>query len=187
MAEIIPFKDFSPKSSHTYLLDNSILLFAYAPIGNYGANVQLNITTFLTKAKSVSAGLATTSLVLSEFYNVVFKDYFQEWKEKPENAEKQKDLNKTQVLKKLYRPSPEFNDDVTSIKASINQIMKLADKYSDDFNSIDINSILNGCNHLDYNDSYFVELANRKQWIICTRDKDIVNSPKRKYPVVSFL
>jgi predicted nucleic acid-binding protein len=187
MPTIHSHKKFEPKSSHTYLLDNSVLLYAYAPIGNYGKVLQTDITNFLTNAKTVAASIAITSLVLSEFYNVVFKDSFQEWKEDKNNAEIQKGLNKTQVLKQLYRPSKQFKIDVDTINASIKQILKLSDLYNDEFNNIDIANILSGCDHLDYNDSYFIELANRKQWHICTRDNDIIKSTKLNCDIISFL
>lgn len=182
-----PFKNFEPKASHTYLLDNSVLLYAFAPIGSYREDVQNHITSFITHAKGVSASIAITSLVLSEFYNVVFKDYFTEWRENPENAEKQKNLNRTRILKELYRPSKEYREDIRSLSSSINQILKLTDKYNDEFNHLDVPKILSGCDHLDYNDSFFIELANRKQWYICTRDNDIINSSKLNCPVISFL
>jgi len=42
-------------------------------------------------------------------------------------------------------------------------------------------------NYVDYNDAYFIELANRKNWIIVTRDRDIIESKMRTTPVLSFL
>ena len=187
MGKLYSWKDYEPKSSHTYLLDNSILLFLFAPIGNYKAEIQERISNFITKANSVSSSLATTSLVISEFYNVVFRDFFNDWKEDENNAVCQKDKNATQILKQCYRPTETYKSDIASINSAIKNIFRLLDKYNDNFSSINFDKILNSCNYIDFNDSYFVELANNNNWIICTRDTDIINCKNLNNSVISFL
>lgn len=177
---VYSYKDFEPKQSHEYLIDNSVLLYPFAPIGNYNSKLQTKISSFLVTARSVGAGVHTTSLVLSEFYNKVLKDFFEEFKQKPEN------VGKTS-LKKDYRPSKNYKSDVSALTSQVKAILKICNRFPDDFNSVDIEAILKIASYIDFNDAYFIELANRKNWIIVTRDRDILNSEMRKTAALSFL
>jgi predicted nucleic acid-binding protein len=177
---IFSYKGFEPKQSHQYLIDNSVLLYPFAPIGNYNKRQQEIISKFIDTARSVGAGIHTTSLVISEFYNKVLKDFFEEFKKQPENAGKVS-------LKKDYRPSEVYKTDIEAITSQVKSIMKICNRFPDDFNDIDIDSILKNTFNADFNDAYFIELANRKNWIIVTRDYDIIDNTMRQTPVLSFL
>lgn len=179
-SDIIPWKGFEPKGSQEFLIDNSVLLLAYAPIGSYHLKSQEAVTNFLERCKTVNAGLNVTSLVIAEFVNKVFRDFWEEWKAEPDNAGKDS-------LKKHYRQSTEFRENSEVINASVKNILKLCNRFPDSFNSINIDSILNSNTEIDFNDAYFIELCNLKQWIIVSRDTDIINSKSRLNPVLSFL
>jgi len=106
MSKIYTYKDFDPKQSHEYLIDNSVLLFLFAPIGNYNSRQQSQISKFISNAKSVGAGLHTTSLVISEFHNKVLKDFFDEFKRIPANAGKislKKITDRLKITKQIFR------------------------------------------------------------------------------------
>lgn len=180
MSKIYNYRGFEPKASQNFFLDNSVLLFAFAPIGNYNQKTQNAITRFLDDSRRVGSGLYITSLVVSEFTGKVFRDFWDEWKLKPENAGKTS-------LKKHYRESNDFKTDIEAISAAVKQMCKLTSKFPDNFQNIDFNNILDNFLSIDYNDAYFIELCNSNDWIIVSRDNDIINNPKRSNPALSFL
>lgn len=181
MNKVYSWKDFEPKATHEFLFDNSVLLFPFAPIGNYSEKTQKSISRFLATAKSSNCGLHTTSLNVAEFQNKVFQDFFHEWKIKPEN-----------VGKKLkgengYRNSSGFENDILAINSAVKNILKLFNRFPDNFNSINVNAILDNTFSIDFNDAYLIELCNQNNWIIVTRDRDIIDNKDRTNPVLSFL
>ena len=180
MNDIYSYRTLEPKRSQEFLIDNSVLLYPFAPIGNYNIKLQSSISRFFQICKTVNSGVHTTSLVISEFYNKVLKDFFEDYKLQKENAGKTS-------LKNDYRKCEHFKDDIDAINGAVKSILKVCTRFSDDFNSINIDHILNNTMTTDFNDAYFIELANQKNWIIVTRDKDIINNPFRKTPVLSFL
>jgi hypothetical protein len=180
MNNIFSYKNFEPKQSHEYLIDNSVLLYPFAPIGNYNTRQQQSISKFISAARSVGSGIHTTSLVISEFHNKVLKDFFEEYKRIPANAGKTS-------LKRDYRPSENYKADIAALTSQVKAILKIFNRFPDDFNQINMDLIMENTNHIDYNDAYFIELANRKNWIIVTRDRDIIESKMRKTSVLSFL
>jgi hypothetical protein len=180
MSEIFLSRNFEPKGSQEFFLDNSVLLFAFAPIGGYNQKVQNSVARFLGDCKRIGSGLHVTSLVLSEFTGKVFRDFWDEYKSKPENAGKDS-------LKKDYRSSKDFKENAEAINAAVKNILKLCSRFPDSFHSINVDVILENHLYVDFNDAYFIELCNEKDWIIVSRDKDIINSAFRVNPVLSFL
>lgn len=180
MSKIYLSRDFAPKGSQEFFIDNSVLLFAFAPVGNYNQKIQKAVDRFLADCRTVGAGLHVTSLVISEFTGKVFRDFWEDYKSKPENVGKDS-------LKKDYRQSVDFKENIAAINSAVKNIIKLCGRYPDNFNSIDMNSVLTNHISVDYNDAYFIQLCNEKDWIIVSRDNDIINNKLRENPVVSFL
>lgn len=181
ITEVIHYKDFEPKSNSHIFIDNSILLYAFAPIGNYNEKLQQSVTRFLQSAKTIGSSFYITSLVISEFQNKILKDFFEDFKYK--NSHQKSDIS----LKKDYRPSETYKEDIKILTSATNNAIKFCDRFPDDFQQIDMKTILENTNYCDYNDAYFIELANRKDWMIVTRDRDILDSPYRKTKAISFL
>ena len=61
------------------------------------------------------------------------------------------------------------------VKLNVKQIMKICDKSSDNFNAIDIDSVLKHLSSIDFNDSYYIEIAQLDNWKFVTDDSDFVN------------
>ena len=180
MAKVIKLKDYEPKGSHHIFLDTNVLIYAFAPIANYKIEIQKQITNFFTTAKTVKTSLYVTSLVLSEYYNVLFQHDFKHWQNQSENIGKND-------LKIDYRKSSEYIESIESINGGIKNILKIASPFPDDFNAIDLNNVLKLLPHADFNDCYFLEIAKQKGWTILTRDKDIINHPFRAIDVITIL
>ena len=180
MSKIIALKDYEPKGSHHVFLDANVLIYAFAPLADYKIQVQEQITKFLEYARKSNTSLYVTSLVLSEVYNVLLSYYFDTWKSLQSSS---RNLN----LKKDYRPTKDFRDSIQAINSSVKNILKLTIRFPDNFHNSDTERILEMCNHSDYNDCYFLELAEQNGWMIFTRDRDIINHPLRKVDVITNL
>jgi len=164
--------DFEPKGSHLYLIDANILMYLFSPIASYAIGRQETISRFFDKCRSVNSGLITTSSVIGEFFHVNLSIYYTNW------CRAQKDQISFD-LKKHYRPTEDFKDSVTAINSSIGAILKLTQKFPDNFSNINIDSVLKNCFDSEFTDSYLLELSNQNNWFIVSNDKDLLNHPKR--------
>ena len=166
-------KDFEPKASHTYLIDTNILMYLFSPIASYGEKKQEQISKFLYQSKNINSGLIITSHILGEFFHVNLNIYFDNW------CRVQKDSISFD-LKKHYRPTTDFKESVNAINSSIKSILKLADKFPDNFNNISLENIADHCYSAEFTDSYLLELSNVNGWMIVSNDNDLLNHPNRK-------
>jgi len=172
MNNAVLLKDFNPKGSHTYLIDTNILMYLFSPISNYSEKKQEQISRFLEISQNVNAGLITTSLVIGEFFHVNLGIYFNNW------CKSQKDKVSFD-LKKDYRPTEDFKDSVTAINRSIELILKITNKFSDNFSNINLSNVAQNCYQAEYTDSYLLELSNANSWMIVSNDNDLLNHPNR--------
>ncbi|WP_184549598.1 hypothetical protein [Mucilaginibacter sp. FT3.2] len=166
-------KDFEPKASHIYLIDTNILMYLFSPIASYGEKKQEQISRFLQQSKNIEAGLIVTSHILGEFFHVNLNIYFENW------CKSQKDSIRFD-LKKNYRPTSDFSDSVNAINSSISSILKLTERFNDNFNNTSMINIANHCHFSEFTDSYLLELSNQNGWIIVSNDNDLLNHPNRR-------
>lgn len=156
--------EFSPKFNQLFFFDNNIWMFLFCPIGNYQKSKQTNISVFLQLLKSKNCDIILNSLVLSEFSNANLKLDFRLWKEETNNFSA--DYKKDYLITSRYKNTLEF------VSSCINQILKLSERYSDNFNSINTIHLINNLNYMDFNDSYYLQLCENNKWILVTDDND---------------
>jgi len=89
-------------------------------------------------------------------------------------------------LQKNFVGSLRYKETAEEIKSSIHQILKLCEKSSDDFNAVDFPRVLNHLNSIDFNDSYYLELASLKNWKIVTDDRDFVRYKNHDCTVITM-
>lgn len=157
-------KDYSPKYNQTFFFDNNIWMFLFSPIANFEKHKQKNISSFLGLLKSTNCDIALNSLILSEFSNANLRLDFKLWKDETKNY--------SADYKSDYLTSSRFDNTQAVIESCINQILKLSEKISDNFNSIDLDKILKNFKSIDFNDSYYLELCQKNSWIFITDDSD---------------
>lgn len=158
-------KNFEAKSSHIFFFDNNIWMILYCPVGNYQKEKQQRLySVFLQEILSVNAGLVINSLVISEFCNASLRLDFNLWKREIGNS--------AADFKRDFVPTNRFRETADSIKSAIRGILKYCSRINDEFNSIDVESILNIFGVSDFNDSYYLELARQKGYKIVTEDTD---------------
>lgn len=163
-------KNYSIKSGDSFFFDNNIWMFLYCPIGNYKKHQQEKFSKFLEYILHRGNPIYTNSLVLSEFSNRYLKLEYDLLRKDPLNAGSYNDY------KKKFVGSPQYLSAIAQIKIHIRNILKIATKCSDEFNSINLDEMLNVFTNIGFNDSYYLHLAKIKNWIIVTDDGDFTNN-----------
>ena len=117
-------------------------------------------------------------MVLSEFSNRYLRMDFEQWKKDTGNY--------IAEFKSDYVGCARYSDIVDEIKIQINQIMKFCEKSSDNFNAIDLNNVFKHFHQIDFNDSYYIELAKLSKWKIVTDDQDFISYTGHDLEVITF-
>lgn len=165
-AKIIDITQYSPKSLDIFFFDNSVWMYLFCPLGSYNSNKQKYYSAFLQSIKTSGSTIFISSLVLSEFTNRYLRMDFERWKDETNNF--------TADFKNEFIGTTRYSNTIIEIKRNINQIMMFCEKSSDNFNAIELDSIFQHLTEIDFNDSYYIELAKISNWKIVTDDKDFI-------------
>ena len=166
MPEVIDIRHYQPKASDIFIFDNSVWMYLFCPLGNYNQKKQKYYSSFLKQAQSARSTIFTISLVISEYANRYLRLDFEGWK--------QTEKRYTAEFKRDFVGSGRYQSTVEDLQISISKIMQVAEKGSDNFNAIDLSSVSKHLAHIDYNDSYLLELSKLNNYSIVTDDKDFV-------------
>jgi hypothetical protein len=178
-ANIIDIKSYSPKSSDIFFFDNNIWMFLFCPLGNYNQNKQKHFSSFFQSIQSLKCGIFINSLVVSEFVNRNLRIDFELWKKDVKNYGAD--------YKKDFVGSERYKDTVIEIQITINKILKICEKSSDNFNAIDIKDILLHLEYIDFNDSYYLALAKLSKWKIVTDDGDFIKYSGHQVDILTIV
>ena len=170
---------YSPRSSDIFFFDNNVWIYLFCPLGNFNKNRQRQYSSFLQSVQSSRGTIFINSLVLSEFTNRYLRLDFERWKSTTGKI--------TAEFKKDFVGTQRYKDTVEAIKVSINGIMKCCNKSSDNFNAIELNEVLKHFSEVDFNDSYYIELAKLFKWKIVTDDSDFNSSHADCIEIVTML
>lgn len=163
-------KSYSIKSSDVFFFDNNVWMYLLCPIGNYKASKQAEYSKFFSYVVSRKVPIFTNSLVISEFANRYLKLDFALENSKKGNPGRFKDF------KKDYLKSAEGKATINFLKNQIGQILKVCEKCSDEFNSINTDDVMQLFVEIGFNDSYYVNQAKKKNWIIVSDDSDFTRN-----------
>jgi predicted nucleic acid-binding protein len=163
---ITHLNNFSPSVTDSFLFDNNIWIYLLCPLSSFDHRQQRVYSRLFQQILSIKSTVFITSLVLSEFVNRCLRFDYNQWKKHPENIQKGSDFKRDFVGSQTYK------DSVENITINVNKIMSLTERYPDDFTAIDLPSILNHFKKIDFNDSYFIQMANRQNIKIVTHDAD---------------
>ncbi|MCP9200550.1 PIN domain-containing protein [Gramella sp. GC03-9] len=164
---IIKIQNYRAKFGDQFFFDTNIWLLIYGPVANYQKKDQKEYSKFLAEIITRNYPIYITSMVISEFGNVILRRDFRQWADNQVN-------NPSPDFKKDFIGTQDYIGSVQDIKQLIQDILALpiVTKIPDDFNNLDINSILNHFDLVDFNDSYISILAEKKKYKIVTNDKD---------------
>lgn len=149
-----------------FFFDTNIWLLLFGNIANYRTKDQKEYSSFFKETLNKQTPIFISSLVLSEFANVLLRSEFKNWKAK-NNFSALKDF------KRDFSVTIEYSNCVKSSKESIKSILNLPNIHliSDFFNGINTESVLGNFDFVDFNDAYLIELSKGKYKIV-TNDKD---------------
>ena len=151
-----------------YFFDTNVWLYIFGPIAGTCEKKQSAYSNLLREIISHKASIHVSSLVLSEYINAVLHMGFNKWKRTPDN------INAN--FKHDYRVTPEYKDTLADAIQQVQAILQVCQKRPDDFNIIDINSILASMNqNADYNDAYYLHDCEKIGLILVSDDADMQN------------
>lgn len=168
--QVIKLKDFSAKTGQSYFFDNNIWMFLFCPIASSAAHKQRAYSSLLSKLILLKSPIFVNSLVLSEFSNRYLKLDFNMVNKNPETAGKFPDY------KRDYVGSEQFKNTIKEVKINIEKILRISEKASDEFSSINTVDLLSIFREIGFNDAYYVTVANKKSWIVVSDDSDLTSS-----------
>lgn len=177
-ANLIDINSYAPKSSDVFFFDNNIWMYLFCPLGNYNQHRQRSYSAFLQSVQTARATIFISSLILSEFANRYLRMDFEQWKKNSGNI--------TADFKKDYVGSAQYIQTAKEVAIQIKTIMRICEKSPDNFNAINLNQVLNHLKSIDFNDSYYIELAELGGWKIVTDDSDFVSYSNHSLDVITL-
>ena len=162
----IKLRDFEVGYTDQFFFDTNIWLLLYGTVAGFQANDQSQYAKLLEKLITRDSPIYITSMVISEFANVLLRRYFNQWITNNKFVDKD--------FKRDFVGIKEYENSVETITISINKIFKLPNLVivGDNFNAIDKAAILNNFKIVDFNDAYNAQLANLNNYKVVTNDKD---------------
>ncbi len=162
-------KQFTVHSADKFFFDTNVWLFLFSPFSMAKDKKQeaySNILQDITRSKST---IWTSSLVISEYINASLKIAFRQWMS-TQDAAQSRQFN----LKKDFRPTMEYNTILSDIKNQVNDILSIAKRCPDDFDSLDIYKILSDMgNDCEFNDSCIADCCQRWNYKLVSDDRDM--------------
>lgn len=164
--------DHQPNQTYSYLFDTNIWLYIYGPVAGSQSRKQKIYSNLLNLILDRKASIYITSLVLAEYVNRVLRIGFEQWK--------MATVSPNANFKHDYRKTGDYKETLSDAIAQVKEILRITERRPDDFNAIDINSVLSSMEQSsDYNDSYLVKCCERGGMKFVSDDGDItsINSP----------
>ncbi|MCV9387427.1 PIN domain-containing protein [Reichenbachiella ulvae] len=175
---VTDIRHYQPSSSDRLLFDNNIWMFLFCPLGNYQQWKQDLYSDFFARCLSNSATILTSSLIFSEFSNAYLRLDFNLWKESTSVP--------SPNYKRDYQATQDYVDTANEIKNHINSINQVSSKINDQFDQLNSNKIFQRLDQIDFNDSYYIELAESNNLKIVTDDRDFQKLPGISCEIISI-
>jgi predicted nucleic acid-binding protein len=165
MSNVIKISNYSIKSDDNFFFDANIWILLFCPIASSRRKKQEIYAEFLEYIRSRKRPVHINALVLSEFINAWMHMSHKVWA-------------KSQILgntdyKRNFVGSEEYLEVVKIIQRTVDTVLSFCERNNDDFNSIEVPSIVHGLKNRDFNDNYYLQLANRKRMHIVSDDADL--------------
>jgi len=168
MNEIVDISKYNPKRNDKFIFDTNIWIYLFYPMGNYNEDITKKYAGFLKKVLQSESSIYIFSLTLSEIFNTSMRLEF--------NIKKNH-LHKNIDFKKDFRNTPEGKKLTSDILMIItHKIMKIATRIDDKFSNIPVNRLFDQIENYDFNDRYFLLMADLDKFKIVTNDSDFAIS-----------
>lgn len=148
-----------------FFFDTNVWLLLFGNLANYKPKDQKEYSNFFKETLQRNIPIFVSSMVLSEFANVLLRLDFKQWKN---NVTEHKDF------KRDFGITADYQNSVQNAKDLLKSILELPNVHliSDFFNGINMTNVLTNFSVVDFNDSYIKELALTNNYKIVTNDKD---------------
>jgi len=167
MNNVIDVETYVPQNGDKYFFDANIWLYFYCPmisISNYKKTIISKYDGFLKKVINSDTTIYVSSLIASEIINA--------WLRLDFNILQRKKTVQNNY-KRHYRGSNYYHSTVEGIKAVFNnQLLKISTLLDDRATEISMPDVLSGLEKIDFNDSYYHQLAKLDNLLIVTDDAD---------------
>ncbi len=178
MNKIIDIDNYTPLDSDKFFFDANIWIYLYCPIGNYNKDIIKKYSRFLKKAYQAKSSIFISALALSEFFNRWTRLDFKELNDS--------DPSKYANYKKNFRNTEAYKNSVSTIKTTVMEhIMKIAKRVDDKFEKISIDELFKEIEVSDFNDKYYLAMANLENFKIVTHDSDFNSSKEKPVPILT--
>ena len=178
MSKVHNISNYRLSSDDVFFFDANIWVILFCPIANAKRNKQKKYSDFFKQILTSRACIWINSLVLSEFCNTWLRIEYNNWKKKPENAYNN-DYKRNFVTSQMY------TEVINEIRNTLPQILKKVERGSDNFNAINLEAIYAELENCDFNDSYYLELAQMNNWKIVTDDADLFKNNKLNVEIIT--
>ena len=118
------------------------------------------------------------NLIVSEFSNAYLRLDFNQWKNRQSDRNAQ--------YKRDYQRTEYYTNTSNEIKRQLVKILGLTNKIDDNFITIDLDKITQRLHNIDFNDSYYLELADSNSLKILTDDRDFRNDVGQECDILTL-
>lgn len=148
-----------------FFFDTNVWLLLFGNLANYKPKDQREYSKLFKESLQRDIPIFISSMVLSEFANVLLRIDFKQWKTK---------FSEPKDFKKDFGLTPEYKNSVQNTKGLLKSILELPNIHliSDSFNGINKENILSDFDIVDFNDAYIIELARSNNYKLVSNDKD---------------
>ena len=163
--------------SEDFFFDTCVWLYIFAPLAGSKQDKQNAYSKLYGEVLSRGATIWINSQVVSEYINRYLRLEFDQWKKRTGNY--------WANFKSGFRPTPDYQSALMSVKSQISDILKKSRRLPDDFHSIDISAIINSMgSSCDYSDAIIINLCSQKKYKLVTDDSDMTKSVF-SFPVIT--
>ena len=159
-------KDLKIGFNDQFFFDTNIWILLFATVADYQINDQKAYSKLLENLITNDKPIYITSMVVSEFSNVLLRRDYNHWLKT--NKVLENDFKKNYVGTRFYK------DSALKIANTISKILslKIVTKTPDNFNSVNIDNILKNFQSIDFNDAFINEFVIEKKLKLVTNNKD---------------
>ncbi len=152
--------------SSELFFDTNVWLFLFGQLAGHKKDRQKEYSILFENALQKNCSIHITSMIISEFANVILRDEFRKW------SRNNKQVNPK--YKDDFVGTETYKEKVKTVTAQLNKILSLPNiiKQPDSFNSISLDKIFTNFGLADFNDAYINEVVNSKSLILVTDDGD---------------
>lgn len=162
-------RNYNVCQTNDYFFDTNVWIILFAPIASCKPDKQKQYSSLLQDILSRKAGLAVSSIVLSEYTNRVLRIAFDNWKDATNQPDAQ--------FKRDFRPTQDYLAALRNVKIQIHEILKIATRRPDDFHNISIESVISSMSStMDYNDAVMVWDCRTHGMCLVSDDRDITSA-----------